>query len=83
MPEKSGAGAEEVFRQLLRKYNLSQEMLVQKADQGQGADLVKEFIRETGVSGRQVAEMAGMNRERVRRIIVSKEPSPMTQSGLP
>ena len=51
-------------------------MLVQKVDQGQVADLVREFIREAGVSGRQVAEMTGMNRERVRRMIVSKEPSP-------
>ncbi|HMM19087.1 MAG TPA: hypothetical protein PKA10_00015 [Selenomonadales bacterium] len=39
VPEKSGAGAEKVYRQLLRKYNLSQEMLMQKVDQGQVAEM--------------------------------------------
>ena len=51
---KAERGAEEVFRQLLRKYNLSKEMLVQKADQGQGADLVKEnsFVRQGYLAGK-------------------------------
>jgi len=76
IPPKSGEDGEGILLTLLRKYHTSKDTLAQDEDKGKLRDLITELIHETGVSRRQVAEMTGINRERVRRLFVSKEPSP-------
>jgi putative transposase len=76
LPEKTSGAAEDVVNQLLRIYNLTQEAFIQNKDKCKTTEIIKELIRETGVSGRQAAQITGINREKIRKMIVSKEPSP-------
>jgi transcription initiation factor IIE alpha subunit len=39
------------------------------------AELIETLVRKSGILSREVAEITGINREKVRKMLVSKEPS--------
>jgi putative transposase len=67
--------AQELLRKCLIKNSWEKEDLKRRENRIQVSELIKEMGKQ-GLSGRQIAELIGLNRELVRRIIVSKEPSP-------
>ena len=77
LSENDGDGnAEEIFEEFLLRNKLAKEDLNYRGNQAVLAELVGELVRKCGLSGRKVAEITGINREKVRRMLVSKEPSP-------
>ena len=69
-----GGNAEEIIEKFLLRNKLTQEDL-NYIDQAILVELVEELVRKCGLSGRKVAEITGINREKVRRLLVSTEPS--------
>lgn len=65
-----------VMANFLAKHGLTTEALKQMGNREMAVALVEELIQRTPLSGRQVAELTGLNREMVRKILLSKEPSP-------
>lgn len=70
------ADAEAIVEGYLKGNNITKEDLNKDVNQTAAAALIRALVCKEGISGRQIAELTGINREKVRRIIVSVEPSP-------
>jgi REP element-mobilizing transposase RayT len=68
--------AQKVYIEYLEKYKLNVEDIKKRENKVIINRLIKELARNTGLSGRQISNITGLNREKVRKIIVSQEPSP-------
>lgn len=67
--------AEVILDKFLRSHNLEKKDLNASKNRALAVKLVRILVRKTELSGRQVADLAGVNREKVRKIILSLEPS--------
>jgi putative transposase len=78
VPEDSGNGenAEDILECFLQSHNRTKEDLNRSENRAIAAELIETLVRKSGISGREVAEITGINREKVRKILVSKETSP-------
>ena len=77
MKEKWGEeDALEYIKQYLDKIRIGFEHLNQREYRVERETVVKELINRSSLSLRRIAEVTGINRETVRKIKVSKEPSP-------
>lgn len=65
-----------VIEKFLRKHRLTKEELKQIENREAAIELVRELTLHAQVSGRQTAELLGLNREKVRKMVMSEEPSP-------
>ena len=72
--ERSENG-EDILKEFLLRHNLAKEDFNYSENQAVLCELIEELVRKCGLSGRKIAEITGINREKVRRIRVSKEPS--------
>lgn len=70
-----GEEAEAILEKFLRSHNLLKEDLNTSENRAIAAELIQNLVRKSGISGRQVADLTGLNREKVRKIIMSLEPS--------
>jgi putative transposase len=77
VPEDSGNGknAEDILESFLQRHNWTKEDLNRSKNRAIVAELIETLVYKSEISGREVAEITGINREKVRRILVSKEPS--------
>jgi REP element-mobilizing transposase RayT len=71
-----GENVEAILEDFLQRHNWSKEDLNRSDNRSLATELVEMLVRKSGASGRQVAELTGINREKVRRILVSKKTSP-------
>ncbi|SMC33489.1 REP element-mobilizing transposase RayT [Sporomusa malonica] len=78
VPSGLGIGQEPtvVLQDFLAKYKLTLEDMQKIDGLPEMRDVLWRFMQETGLSVRKIAEIAGINRERLRKIVMSKEPSP-------
>jgi DNA-binding phage protein len=70
-----GENAKDVLENFLQSHNLSKEDFNRNEQRAIITELMKTLVCKSGMSGRQVAEITGINREKVRKILVSVEPS--------
>ncbi len=63
--------AEQYLTRLLCEYRWTKEDLVKSENEEKCKGFVKEFIHDTGISARQAAVYLGMNREKIRKMILS------------
>jgi putative transposase len=71
----NGENAENILESFLQSHNRTKEDLNRSENRAIAAELIEILVRKSGISGREVAEITGINREKVRKILVSKEPS--------
>ncbi|OPY60773.1 MAG: hypothetical protein A4E56_02499 [Pelotomaculum sp. PtaU1.Bin065] len=55
----------------LEEIKLSLDFLKKRENEAQRARLIKELASVSGLSGRQISDIIGINRETVRKVIVS------------
>lgn len=60
----------------LEETKLSLECLKRRENEAHRARLIKELAGISGLSGRQISDIIGISRETIRRVLVSREPSP-------
>lgn len=68
--------AKKFYIDYLKKKKLSKENIMKRENKTVRTGLIKELAGITGLSGRQISKITGINRETVRKILMSKEPSP-------
>jgi len=78
VPEAGNAreNAEYILEEFLQSQNWTNADLQRRDNRARVADLIKTIVHISGISGREVAEITGINREKVRRMLVSMEQSP-------
>lgn len=74
--DHAGENADDILGAFLQRNSWTKEDLRKRENCGVASDLIKTLVYRSGISGREAAEITGINREKVRRILVSKEPSP-------
>lgn len=67
---------EDLIADFLGSRQWTLEDLGKKENVGVTADFIRALLVHGGISGRQIAQLTGINREKVRRLAVSVEPSP-------
>lgn len=75
VPASNVENAKDILDDFLQRQSLSLDDLNKRENIDKASEIIEKLVCETGMSGRQAAEMVGINREKVRRILVSKEPS--------
>ena len=73
---KTEYDVESILVKFLSMHKLTKEELKRKENRSLAANLVRDLARVPQLSGRQIGELTGLNREMVRKMIVSVEPSP-------
>jgi putative transposase len=71
----NGESAQDILEKFLQRHSWTKEDLNRSENRAIAAELIETLVRKSGISGREVAEITGINREKVRRIFVSREPS--------
>lgn len=74
--DENGENAEELLKSFLQNRSISIEDLQKNEQQLILTELIQMLIARSKISCRQVAQLIGINREKVRKIAVSPEPSP-------
>lgn len=74
--DENGENAEELLKSFLQNRSISIEDLQKTEQQLILTELIQMLIARSKISCRQVAQLIGINREKVRKIAVSPEPSP-------
>ncbi|QJW48599.1 transposase [bacterium BFN5] len=73
--DENSENAEELLKSFLQNRSISIEDLKKNEQQVILSELIQLLIAKSKISCRQVAQLIGINREKVRKIAVSKEPS--------
>lgn len=73
---KAAEDPQELVTGFLQSRQWSLEELCKNENQSVATELIQALIARSGISGRQIAHLTGINREKVRRMAVSMEPSP-------
>lgn len=78
VPDKPAGEYEpaEVLQDLLAQAGLTAADFLREKQLPAVQAVVSQFIEQTGLSLRKAAELVGINREKLRKLVVSKEPSP-------
>lgn len=71
----NGENAEEILKSFLQNRSISIEDLQKKDNQLIVVELIQILIAQSKISYRRIAQLIGINREKVRKIAVSVEPS--------
>lgn len=73
--DRNGENAEELFKSFLLSHSMLIEDLQKSDNQLVVAELIKALLYQSKISCRQIAKLIGINREKVRKMVIS-EPSP-------
>jgi REP element-mobilizing transposase RayT len=71
-----GENVEIILEKFLLSHNVRKEDINRNENRAIAVKLVQTLASKSEISGRQIADLTGLNREKVRKIILSKEPSP-------
>jgi putative transposase len=67
----NGENAQNILEEFLQRHNWTKKDLNRSENRTVATELIAILVRKNGISGREVAEITGINREKVRRILVS------------
>lgn len=76
MPEETGENAEDILKGFLQSQAWSMGDLKKNENQLIVKELLEMLLVRSKISARQIAQLTGINREKVRKMVVSLEPSP-------
>lgn len=74
--DKNGENAEELLKSFLQSRSMLIEDLQKNDNQLIVAELIQILISQSKISCRQIAQLIGINREKVRKMVAPAEPSP-------
>ncbi|QDR79414.1 transposase [Sporomusa termitida] len=76
VPERSDKEPAVILQELLVKHRINPEDINKRECLSALRHVIRELVQATGISLRQAAEIVGINREKLRKLVMSKEPSP-------
>lgn len=75
VPDEAGENAEDILKEYLQSRSWSIGDLQKNENQLIVPELIEMLMTRSKISGRQIAQLIGINREKVRKMVVSLEPS--------